>query len=116
MTTVESAKVCFDNLFYGVGAEPERQRPISMVDIETEISLYFGEPFRSFSEDDWNSFWSIIYDVFPREIPGRPDLPNKTRQLTINEITEELIKRYPNPFAYFKEEHWKAFFGVALKK
>ena len=113
---VESAEIHFNNLFYQVDSEAGRHRPITLLETETELKLYIGEPFRSFNQRDWDGFWRLIYAGFPREAPPRGGLPNKMRQLTLDEIASELMARYPEPFAYFKDEHWKMFFGIVLKK
>lgn len=113
---VDSAKIHYDNLFYSASSEAKRHSPVSLVERETELKLYIGEPFRSFNQSDWNWFWRLIYGAFPRGEPEREGLPKKMRQLNFDEIASELMKRYPEPFTYFKDEHWKTLFGVALQK
>ncbi|MEK6727676.1 MAG: hypothetical protein AABY28_03250 [Candidatus Omnitrophota bacterium] len=113
---VESAEIHFNNLFYQADSETERHRPVSLIETETELKLYIGEPFRNFNQRDWDEFWRLIYAGFLRGAPPREGLPNKMRQLTLDEIASELMKRYPEPFTYFKDEHWKMFFGTVLKK
>lgn len=113
---VETAGIHFNNLFYQADSETERHRPLSLIETETELKLYIGEPFRHFNQMEWNGFWQLIYGGFPRGLPPREGLPNKMRQLTLDEIASELMKRYPEPFTYFKDEHWKMFFGIVLKK
>lgn len=113
---LETAEIRFNNLFYQANSEAERHRPVSLLETETELKLYIGEPFRHFNQKEWNGFWRLIYAGFPRGVPPREGLPNKMRQLTLDEITSELTARYPEPFSYFKDEHWKMFFGIALKK
>lgn len=114
--SVETVRIHIDNLFYSAGSEVSRHRPVSLLQKETELKLYVGEPFKSFSQRDWNWFWRLIYGAFPRGIPEREGLPNRMRQLTMDEIASEIMKRYPEPFTYFKDEHWKMFFGIALEK
>ncbi|MFA4888255.1 MAG: hypothetical protein WC628_01590 [Candidatus Omnitrophota bacterium] len=91
-----------------------RKRPVSTLKKETELQLYIGSPFTGFTRKEWNSFWDLVYGLYLREIPERPDLPKKPRQLTEEEIIQELLPRYSDPLAYFKEEHWKAVFGVIV--
>lgn len=113
---VETAEAHFNNLFYQADSQTDRHRPVSLIEAETELKLYIGEPFRSFNQRDWDGFWRLIYAGFPRGAPPREGLPNKMRQLTLDEIASELMARYPEPFTYFKDEHWKMFFGTVLKK
>lgn len=113
---LEKLRIHLDNFFYQTNSEPKRQPPISLLQKETELKLYIGEPFRDFDRNEWNEFWSFVYGAFPKERPKREGLPNKLRQLTLDEIASALISRYPDPFSYFKENHWKLFFDIILKK
>ena len=108
--------VYFDNFFSPVGSPPKRSMPLSTLQKETELKLYIGDPFRDFSRADWNEFWNVIYSGFPVDEAPREGWPKKVRQLTDGEIAYRLAKLYPQPFAYFKEEHWKIFFEVISKK
>jgi hypothetical protein len=90
--------------------------PISLAMKETQLKLYFGQPFLNFSEDDWNTFWGIIYSGFARDEPERPGLPRRKRQLSPDEIALELANVYPSPFSSFREEHWRMFFEVIFSK
>ncbi len=112
---LEKIKIYSDNFFGYSASGPKRSRPISLLERETELKLYVGEPFRSFSREDWSDFWNLIYGVFPRDLPEKTGLPKKVRRLSKEEIAEELIRLYPNPFSYFKENHWGMFFGIILK-
>lgn len=113
---LEKFKTWFDNFFYFTSSEPKRRSPISLLKKETELKLYVGEPFRSFSRQQWQEFWHIIYAAFPKEPPEREGLPKRMRQLTLDEIAFKLMSLYPQPFAYFKEEHWKLFFNILLAR
>lgn len=113
---LEKIKIYFDNFFSAQGSGLERRRPLSLIEKETELKLYVGQPFIDFEEKDWKEFWNLIYGVFPGEIPEKPGLPKRVRQLTENEIAFELMSLYSNPFVYFKEEHWRIFFSIILKK
>lgn len=113
---LEKLKIYFDNFFYLVSPKLERQKPISFLEREEKLKAYIGQPFTGFDKSDWDKFWNIIYGAFPIEQSEKPGLPKKMRQLTLDEIAFELIARYPEPLAYFKEEHWKIFFGIILNK
>jgi len=54
--------------------------------------------------------------AFPKDYPERKGLPKKMRQLTTDEIADELIDLYPEPFAYLQEDQWRQFFGILLEK
>ncbi len=105
-----------DNISYDLDYKPKRHRPVSLLVRETELKLYIGEPFRDFNKSEWEKFWNIIYGVFPKGDPEKPGLVSKKRQLTDDEITYELMKTYPQPFTYFRENHWKMFFDIISKK
>jgi hypothetical protein len=108
--------IYFDNFFSPVGSPPKRSRPLSLLQKETELKLYIGEPFRDFNKADWEKFWNVIYGGFPLEDAPREGWPKKIRQLADDEIAEKLARLYPQPFEYFKEEHWKIFFQVISKR
>ena len=103
-------------ILFDLNFEFKRQRPLSLLERETELKLYIGEPFRDFNRSDWEKFWNITYGIFPKSNPKQPGLVGKRRQLTEDEIAYELKEMYPQPFAYFQQEHWKIFFGIVLKK
>lgn len=113
---LEKVKIYFDNFFSDSDAQTARRRPLSLAERETELKLYIGEPFKDFTPADWNEFWNLIYGRFSKENPDRQSLPKKMRQLTLDEIAYELMYRYPQPFAYFTESHWKIFFSIIAKK
>ncbi|MDD5409210.1 MAG: hypothetical protein PHC71_03880 [Candidatus Omnitrophica bacterium] len=105
-----------DYASHDLNLELERHRPLSLVKEETELKLYIGEPFRGFSSREWADFWNIIYGIFPKTDPEEPGLVGKRRQLTEDEIISELKDKYPQPFDYFKENHWGMFFNIIFKK
>ena len=107
--------IYWDNFFYFSGDEPKRNPPISLLEKETELKLYIGQPFKDFTLEEWGQFWRLVYGAFPKENPGK-SLPKKVRQLTEEEMAGELQSLYPQPFAFFKEEQWRIFFGLLLKK
>jgi len=110
----DSVKINLDNFFYQ--SEAKRHAPVTLVQKETELRLYIGEPFRSFTPREWKKFWLLIYGAFPKDKPERAGLPRKIRQLTEDEIAQELISLYPEPFVYFQDQHWNMFFEIILKK
>jgi hypothetical protein len=112
----ERLKIYFSNFFYYAGSQPKRNPPLSLLTKETELRLYIGEPFKSFSQKDWDKFWNLIYGAFPKEAPERQGLPKRLRQLTQDEIIYELSSRYPQQFANFRKEHWEIFFGILFKR
>jgi hypothetical protein len=113
---LEKLRIHRENLFYQAGPEAKRHRPVSLVEKETQLKVNFPNPFVRFNEQSWNKFWNVIYGVFPVQEPEKPGLPKRVRQLTPEEIMEELKRLYPQPFNYFKDQHWQAFFGIILKK
>ena len=113
---LDKAKDYIDYVSYDLNYEAKRHRPVSLLVRETELRLYIGEPFRDFNKSDWEKFWNIIYGIFPKAGPKEPGLVSKRGQLTEDEITYELMKTYPQPFTYFREEHWKIFFSIIFKK
>ncbi|MFH0935696.1 MAG: hypothetical protein V1828_02400 [Candidatus Omnitrophota bacterium] len=109
-------KIHADNFFYGAGPGPKRHQPVALLQKETELALYVGEPFRSFRKSDWREFWEIIYGAYPMDAPEKPGLPRRVRQMDRDELAYELAMRYPQPFAYFTPEHWRIFFSIIFSK
>lgn len=107
------SKTHLDNFF---SPEVSRKRPLSLLQRETELKLYIGQPFIDFSAQEWEEFWSLIYGVYPKGEPEKPGMPKKMRQLTTDEIAFELMELYPQLFAYFQESYWRALFDIALGK
>jgi len=94
---------------------PKRRRPFSVVRQETELKLLLSDPFISFSRDDWDEFWDLIYGNRGYDIPENPRLPYTHRQLTLREIEEALKGKYPI-FTQFGNMHWEEFWKVALRQ
>lgn len=113
---LEKLKIHKDNFFAESGPGLKRRRPVSLLQKETELALYVGEPFRSFKKKDWREFWKIIYGVYPLDGPQEPGLPPKFRQMQQDELSYELVVRYPQPFAYFSPEHWRILFSIIFGK
>lgn len=112
---LEAAKIHLYNLFYAVNLQEKRQPPPSLIQKETELKMYIGEPFIRFSKGEWNKFWKLVYGAYNIEVINS-ELPKKVRQLSQDEIARELISHYPQPFIYFQESHWKVFFDILFKK
>lgn len=83
---------------------------------EDEFKMYLGEPFRSFNVQDWENFWKIIYGVYAKENPQGIKLLPVYRQLSQDEMQEELVNKYPAPFAYFNQAQWEAFWNMVFSK
>ncbi|MCX5669536.1 MAG: hypothetical protein NTX89_05470 [Candidatus Omnitrophica bacterium] len=112
---LHKAEVVVGNISPDTSASEFRDRPLSTLVQETELKLYFSEPFKSFSKEEWVKFWELFYGEFPREYTGE-GLPEKNRQLTFNEIAQELINLYPDIFSRYQNTHWESLFQVILKK
>lgn len=110
----KGVEIQIDNFFYSMS--PERSRPISTVEKETQLKVTLAMPFNEFSQSDWDAFWNLIYGVYELDKPDNPRLPKKARQLTLEEIQDRLIEEWPTPFSYFKEAHWGQFWKMLLKK
>lgn len=111
---VENARIVRDNFIYSMN--PERAKGITTLEEEVNLKTYVGEPFRSFRSSDWQEFWNVIYGVYPIDYSQNQRLAPRARQLTYPEMEARLKELYPNPFGYFKEEHWQQFWSVVLGK
>ncbi|MDD5247258.1 MAG: hypothetical protein PHS09_07695 [Candidatus Omnitrophica bacterium] len=110
-------KTYHDNFFAGNDPEIAKRRvPLSAAKEESDLEVVFGEPFASFSRQDWDEFWNVIYGLYQIEEPLEQGLPNRMRQLTYAEIAAELARRYPQPFSYFGQQQWEAFFSIAVRQ
>jgi len=112
---LHKTQVVVGNFIPDASAPGFRSRSLSTLVKETELKLYFSEPFKSFSKGEWMRFWKIFYGEFPREYIGE-GLPKKNRQLTTDEIIQELITLYPDIFSRYQNTHWESLFRVILKK
>ncbi len=112
---LKKAHVVVSNFAPNISQPGYRSPPLSNLLKETELGMYFGEPFKSFSPDDWGSFWEIIYGERPLDDVG-PDLPLRNRQLSTDEVIQELKSRYGEPFTRYQNSHWQFFFELLAKK
>jgi len=111
----KTIKTYTDNFFASRNREIVRRfRPPHPISQEVRLGSSFGAPFASFQPADWDEFWSILYGVYPRGAPEEPGLPNTMRQLSEEELKDELIDRYERPFVNFRPKHWKAFFSLVF--
>ena len=106
-----------DNFFAKGNPEiAKRRMPLSAAKEESDLEVVFGDPFASFSRQEWDEFWNIIYGLYQIEEPLEEGLPNRMRQLSYAEIAAELTKKYPQPFVYFGQQQWEAFFSIAVRR
>lgn len=103
-----------DNLSYSVN--PERAKSVTAIEKEESLKSFVGDPFIHFSRQDWIEFWNILYGVYPLDYPENKRLPPMVRQFTALEMEDKLRALYPRPFAYFKDEHWRQFWGIVFGK
>ena len=114
---LEKIKTYRENFFASSNLQVlTRQRPISTALIESRLEVSFGQPFRSFNQEDWNGLWEIVYGLYPKGEPKEAGLPNTMRQLTEEEIISELRRRYPEPFVRFNKDYWTAFFYIIQER
>lgn len=89
-----------------------RKSSMTTVELEENLKHSLPIPFGSFSHNDWNWFWHLLYARFPEDSEGWPE---KTSQLTRKEIEEELAYYYKKPFASFGQRQWDIFWQHILK-
>lgn len=112
----EIFKITFDNFFYQGTPGERRRAPRSLIIKQDYLKMYVGQPFRNFSDAEWKNFWKLVYGVYPKQPVEKAGLPNRMRQLTEEEIEQELMDRYPQPFANFREKHWSIFFQILFSR
>jgi len=93
----------------GYQLTPDRRKPIIISDKEVSLKQLYPSFFNNFTRDDWDEFWDILYGVHPLIKFSNEKLPAANRNLSVAEVQEVLIKRYPEAFSQFKEENWKTF-------
>ena len=111
---VSAVGIQIDNFGYPLKAE--RSRPVSSLELETNLKSYVGEPFISFSQSDWEKFYDILYNGYPVEYSENERLPPRVRQLNYGEMEERLGREFPNPFSQFQDQHWKQFWPIVFGK
>jgi len=103
-------KVRRDNLIYS--AFPDRTAFYGIENKKIELKVKLAPVFDNFTVDEWQDFWQIIYKIYPELFSQGERIPPYSTQLTIDEIKEALGMRFPYPFTYFDDGHWKQFFKI----
>ncbi len=111
---VETVSISARNFFYPFN--PERAKFVSSFEKEEKLKSSIGEPFKSFNQSDWDTFWEVLYGAYPLDYSENSRLPAKVRQLTYSEMEAKLKELYPDPFSYFQDEHWRQFWQVVFGK
>lgn len=88
---------------------PDRRRPLVIMDKEFGLRQLLPGFFNKLNQEDWQEFWDIIYGVHPLINFENKKLPSAQRNFNAAEIQGVLIKRYPEVFSGFDQEHWKMF-------
>jgi hypothetical protein len=111
---VTTMKIGRHNIEYQLS--PDRRKPLVISDKEISLKQIYPAFFNNFTRDDWDDFWDIIYGVHPLINFNNEKLSPAQRNLSVNEIQDVLIKRYPEVFSQFQAENWKIFwkeiFGI----
>ncbi len=98
-----------DNIALELGGE--RKKPTtSLVKKETRLIALSPETFQDFNYNDWQEFWSIIYDPIREE--GGLFAPKRYR--TKEEIKGYLLDRYSG-FSRFRTGHWRFFWDIVFE-
>lgn len=91
---------------------PARRAPLSTIELEERLKANLAVPFGKFSRRDWDWFWRLLYGRFKEDTPG---WPKRVRQLSREEIQDNLIDYYYRPFASFGDKQWAIFWQQILK-
>lgn len=106
----QALSISADNTAYNLS--PPRSASFGTQYKEEALKVEFGPVFAGFSRDDWQVMWKIIYGIRSEDNLDNERLPARSRQLTLDEIEEELKARFYSPFAYFTAEHWQYFWKI----
>lgn len=90
---------------------PARRRPTTLLQQQDELKMMVPQVFRAYKYQDWNEFWSYIYDpVYEGDgwIKAR-------RYHSKEEIEDNLKKKYEQPFVSFGKQQWEAFWQILGK-
>ncbi len=104
---VTSLKIGRHNVEYRL--TPDRRRPLIVIDKEFGLRQLHPALFNSFTRDDWQEFWDIVYGIHPLINFQNEKLPSAERNYSVMEIQRVLVKRYPEGFSGFSVEQWKLF-------
>ena len=105
------AKIQKENLALEIDAP--RKKPFNLYARQERLMMKIGEPFASFSPEEWQEFWSLVYDVVTERGPQGETI---RRQRTEEEIQRSLKYNYPHKFSMFREEHWKLMSSIIYSK
>lgn len=110
MTFKDRIAAVHDNILYNLGSS--RTPPLSTVDLEENLKLYVRNPFISFTRDDWEEFWDLLYAKVPEDESG---WPTRKSQFNREEAQIALADYYGEPFSRFTDSQWSVFWRHALK-
>jgi hypothetical protein len=95
---------------------PSRKPPTSFLVVEESLKQALPQVFLTFSLEQWNTFWDLIYGVYETDDLGINYRPKRKRQLNIDEIQDILSQEFSEIFPRFNEQMWKDFWVIVFKK
>ena len=101
--------IVFDNLADSIS--PQRNQPLTTIELEESLKANLAVPFAGFSQDDWQWFWQLCYGSFAQDSGG---WPKRKSQLSRQEVQNILADNY-NSFGRFTEQQWNIFWQHVLK-
>jgi len=87
--------------------KPSRRKKTTFIDREERLKQFIPDVFGKFSDSDWRSFWSFIYDP----VYDKKSKYGGRRYRTKEEIENFLRDRFPT-FGYLDAGHWQYFWSV----
>jgi hypothetical protein len=112
---VQYVQVTKHNIMFDVSSE--RKPPATLIDKEAKLQAFLypaSEEFQRFDDKDWQQFyaylWNLIYGATEEE-QGSFEIK---RHRSKDEIEEQLIHDYPDPFSRLQRQHWNYFWNITL--
>ena len=86
---------------------PPRQRPLTLIDKESELESWMPELFQPFTEADWKLFWDLIYKPVETKIKGHTSYLYRSPQ----EVQDVICQIHPK-FSFLSPQDWSEIWGI----
>lgn len=95
---------------------PSRKPPYSVLVAQESLIQNIPQVFENYQEQDWEDFWNLIYVVQETDDYRADYSLKRKRQLSIGEIEQILIRKYPDIFDRFDSRMWGDFWALVFKE
>lgn len=112
---VQYVRVTKHNIMFDISSE--RNPPVSFIDKEAKLQAFLypaSEVFQKFDEQDWQQFYAYLWNLIYGSTDEEQGSFKVKRHRSKDDIEEQLIYDYPDPFARLQPQHWNYFWSITL--